>query len=246
MFESGRHEEAIKLFTQAVDKDPTIDFYWLEKGAILSGLGRHKIAISCYDLHLNIHPRDTEAWKLKAENCMVAGLVNEALTCCDRALQLNSADISVLLYKGYLLADSFQEYKKAIECYGAALAVSPNDPKIWRLQGAAYHNLDQFKKAINCYNKTLRINRKIGQAWKDKGDSLNCLALEKKALLCYKKAIKLEPGNASFWYITALTHEDLGKNKDAIHAYQQVMKFAIPQDVDLANQAQIALDNIRT
>jgi len=54
----------------------------------------------------------------------------------------------------------------------------------------------------------------------------------------------LEPENASFWYIAALTYEDLGKNKDAIHAYRQVIKFAVPQNVDLANQARIDLDNI--
>ncbi|MEA1927515.1 MAG: tetratricopeptide repeat protein, partial [Candidatus Auribacterota bacterium] len=217
-------------------------FSWRKMGTTLSRKGGKEEAILYYDEHLLIHPQDAEVWKLKAEKCIAADLAKEAFICCERAIQLNPHDITVLLYKGYLLADFFHNYEEANECYDIALTITSRDSKIWHLKGLALHNLDLFKKAIACYNKSLRINRKNALTWKDKGDSLNCLALEKKALVCYKKSLKLEPENPYFWYIAALTYDEVGKEAESIQAYKEVIRLAVPNNADLANQARMALN----
>lgn len=240
-FKNGDYLRALERYGEALDRNPGTPLSLLVKAALLSRLDKTEEAILFCDKHLDLFPRDAEGWKLKSRLAAAGGRNQEALAAIERALQLNPNDVELLLFKGYLLADIFQEYGKAIQCYDAALRIQPRNPAIWSKKGRALHNLDQFKKAISCFNKALRRDGKNAETWKDKGDVLNCLALGGKALACYKKAIRLEPRRAAFWHIAALTHDDLGQSKKSLYCFQQVIEFGTPEDLDLVNEAKMAL-----
>ncbi len=242
LFKNGNYPAALERYAAILARNPDSPVSLLVKGALLARLKKPREAILYCDRHLEFFPRDAEGWKLKSRLAGGEGMHREALTAIERALQLAPDDVDLLLFKGYLLADIFQEYERAIQCYDAALLLQPRDPAIWNRKGRALHNLDRFKKAIACFNRALRLDGKNAETWKDKGDSLNCLALGGKALACYRKAIRLEPGRAAFWHIAALTHDDLGQSRKSRHCFQQVIECGTPEDRDLVSEARIALD----
>jgi tetratricopeptide (TPR) repeat protein len=242
LFKNGNYPAALERYVEILTGNPEVPISLLVKGALLVRLNQPQAAILYCDKHLELFPRDAEGWKFKSRLAAAGGMNREALTAIERALQLRPDDVELLLFQGYLLADIFQEYDRAIQCYDAALLLQPRNPAIWSKKGRALHNLDQFKKAIACYNKALRLDGKTAETWKDKGDSLNCLALGGKALACYRKAIRLEPERAAFWHIAALTHDDLGQSRKSLHCFQKVIEFGTPEDLELVNEAKIALN----
>ncbi len=243
LFKNGDHRGAVRAYGEALELDPEAPLSLLVKAALLSRLDQPEAASLYCDRHLELFPRDGEGWKLQGRLSVAAGATREALTAIERALQLQPDDDELLLFKGYLLADVFGEYAKAIECYDRALLNRPRDPAIWIRKGRALHNLDRFRPAIACYNRALRRDRKNPETWKDKGDSYNCLALEKKALACYRRAIRLRPRRADFWHIAALTYDDLGQAEKSRHCYRKVVETGTPEDLEIVNEARIALED---
>lgn len=242
LFKNGDCPAALSCYEEALALNPEASLSLLVKAALLTRLNRPRAAILYCDKHLELFPRDAEGWKMKSRLSASGGKNQDALASIERALQLSPDDVELLLFKGYLLADIFQEYKKALQCYDAALLTQPRNPAIWSKKGRALHNLDQFKKAISCYNKALRLDRENAETWKDKGDSLNCLALGGKALACYRKAIRFQPDRAAFWHIAALTYDDLGQSRKSRFCYQRVIEYGTPKDLELVNEARIALN----
>ncbi len=241
LFKDGQYEAALESYEKALDLHPETPLSLLVKGALLARLKQPRAADLYCEKHLELFPRDAEGWKLKSRLAAADGKNREALTAVERARQLNPDDVELLLFQGYLLADIFQEYERALQCYEAALRLRPRDAAIWAKKGRALHNLDRFKKALSCYNKSLRRDGKNAEVWKDRGDSLNCLALGGKALACYRKAIRLQPQRADFWHIAALTHDDLGQTRRSRFCYRKVIEHGTPEDLELVNEAKIAL-----
>jgi len=242
LFRNGDYPGALEAYGAVLVRRPEAPVSLLVKSALLARLKKPREAMLYCDRHLEFFPRDAEGWKLKSRLSAAGGRSRQALTATERALQLAPDDVELLLFKGYLLADVFQEHERAIQCYDAALLRRPRDPVIWSRKGRALHNLDRFKKAISCYNKSLRSDRASAETWKDKGDSLNCLALGAKALACYRRALRLEPERADFWHIAALTYDDLGQTRKSRYCYEKVIEHGTPEDLELVNEAKIALD----
>ncbi len=241
-FKNSDYPAALQSYRQALDLHPESSFSILARAALLARIRQPQPAALYCEKHLELFPQDPEGWKLKSQLAIAEGRSQESLMAIERARQLAPDDVEMLLFQGYLLADIFQEYQKALTFYDAALQLQPRNPTIWRKKGRALHNLDQFKKAISCYNKSLRLERGNPETWKDKGDCLNCLALSRKALACYKKAIRLQPDRADFYHIAALTYDELGEREKSQFCYRKVIEHGTPEDLEMVNEARIALD----
>jgi tetratricopeptide (TPR) repeat protein len=81
-------EEAVSCYDRALEINPRDAVVWLNKGAMLSDLGRADKAIACFDRALKINPRDEAAWYNKGTLFEHLGQLEEALSCYDRALEL--------------------------------------------------------------------------------------------------------------------------------------------------------------
>lgn len=77
-----------------------------------------------------------------------------------KAAQLspNGANIDASVQDGLgVLFYGNEEYEKAIDCFRAALAVSPNDPLLWNRLGATLANSQRSEEAIDAYEKALAL-----------------------------------------------------------------------------------------
>lgn len=244
LFERGSYTDARENYLEAMVAEPGLPSPLVEKAKELSRQGLNNEAVEFLGAHLDLRPLDGEAWKLKGVECVLLDLPREAAVCFQRALQIGPEDIDSFLYLGYIEADKFKRYDRAIACYDRALEVRKRDPRIWSLKGLAFHNNQQFKKAISCYNHALKVDPDNSGIWKDKGDALNCLALGKKAVNCYRRALDNSPRDPGLWHILALTLDELGERKEATRAYRKVLELAPDDEAELINHARLALDEL--
>ena len=75
---------------------------------------------------------------------------------------------------GNLYFDTHQA-QRAVDAYGKALALKPNDPNVLTDQGGMYRELTQFDKAIANFQKASQLKEYFTEAYKPKkkGDALS-------------------------------------------------------------------------
>jgi tetratricopeptide (TPR) repeat protein len=86
---SGRHQEALQCFDNALAIDPRYAMAWALKGTTLGMLDRHEEALQCFDKALAINPRDVDAWNYKGAALEMLDRHEEALQCFDKALAID-------------------------------------------------------------------------------------------------------------------------------------------------------------
>jgi len=117
--DSGRYEEAITCFDNALDLNPENLDSWITKGWILGKLEKHEEALACYDKVIELDPMDELAWYNKANRLCVLGRHKEAIDCYDRATLLSPYDGEVWYNKGICFQQLGQE-KEANEYFQRA------------------------------------------------------------------------------------------------------------------------------
>ena len=85
------------------------------------------------------------------------------------------------------------KYEDAIGCYDLALAINPNDCKIWNNRGIALAKLHRYREAAASFNRAVEIDLGYHEAWYNRGNALSHLGKLKKASECFARAIEIKP-----------------------------------------------------
>jgi tetratricopeptide (TPR) repeat protein len=129
LFCSGRYEEAIKSYDQAIsfnhDKNEEHEDWfnaeaWNNRGVSLSNLGRYEEAIASYDRAVEIEPDNYAAWR-------------------NQGISLHELG----------------RYEEAVASYHRALDIKPDDHKAWNNRGVCLDNLGRYKEALESYNHAI-------------------------------------------------------------------------------------------
>jgi tetratricopeptide (TPR) repeat protein len=96
---------------------------------------------------------------------------------------------------GNLYFDTHQ-HEKAIDAYGKALALKPDDPNVLTDQGVMYKDIGQFEKAVANFKKANQLDPKHGQSLFNLGVVYaNDLNKPEEAAKAWKKLIETLPGS---------------------------------------------------
>ena len=132
------------------------------------------------------------------------------------------AEELVDLAKSYIDTNN---YSKAILYLQKATKLTPEDRKVWFLQGEAYRFLGQTKNAVDAYLKANEIledaetYNNIGFILQDKLKKYN------DALVFYVKAVELDPSYKIAWNNLGRTYRALRDFDKALMCYQEALKI---------------------
>ncbi len=154
---SGRYEEALRYYDEALKAQPNNIRALFNKGVMLQMLGKPGDAIKYYDKYLEINPYDPEAWSNKGMALRRMGRVMEAIKAYEKGIDLNPEDATLWSNKGIALR-SMGKIDEAIKCYDRALEIDPNDAGIWSNKGVALQSVGRLEEAIRCYDRALEID----------------------------------------------------------------------------------------
>jgi len=90
---------------------------------------------------------------------------------CRNAIELDGANLGAYRTRSHILLH-LGRYKEAIAIASIGLAIGPSDPKLWRIRGHAYGEIDQTVKAANDLRLVVEIEPKNAEAWSDLGHFL--------------------------------------------------------------------------
>ena len=136
-----------------------------------------------------------------AENYKEQGELESAISCYQKAIELNSNSASTYYNWGDILLQ-LENWSEATELYQKSLAINPNFDWCHYHLGEALVNLDRWEEAIFAYQKALDLNSNLPKIHKKLADSFYQRAnLDRESLLAdYRNQIAEDPYNISLYH----------------------------------------------
>jgi len=163
-------------------------------------------------------------WSNKGKSLASLGRFDEAITCCNKALEIDPRNAKGWGNKGVSL-HGLGRFDEAITCYNKVLEIDPRDAKGWGNKGISLDSLGRFDEAITCDNKALEIDPRDAKSWYNKGNSLARLGRFDEAITCHDKALEIDPRNALAWSNKGSSLHRLGRFDEAITCYNKVLEI---------------------
>lgn len=156
-------------FHSAVEQSPRSAEPWIERATALIDLERFDEARLSLENALSLNPDSADAlWRLGLAKSEVARdrLMDEALRCFDRALELDRNLEAAWYYKAMALSDAGRD-EEALACIEALLRLNPGNYFALQLRGILLENLRRFREARACYAYAEEVSRAAASQFED-------------------------------------------------------------------------------
>ena len=154
-------------------------------------------------------------------------ILENALFCFDKALEIKPDSHDIWGEKGHLLLYDLGRFEEAIDSYGKALELKNDDFKSWYNRGNALRNLGMFKEEIASYDKALEIKSNYYEAWYNRGIAMYNLARLEEAINSYEKALEIKLIFYQAWGNRGTALKDLGRLEEAIESYDKALEIKL-------------------
>ncbi len=173
----------------------------LAAGDRLAAQGDFSEALAAYDSGLSLQPKAIPLLRQKGSVLHAMGRIAEALVIYDQLLDLDPTDIQALMGKGDALAA--QQNPAALESYGRALGLRPNDVGIVRRNALAQRRFGLHNEALTTFQRALEIDPRDALSVRGKGDELLELERYPEAFDAFRKTAELVPEamNGAEWSV---------------------------------------------
>ncbi|WP_309737725.1 tetratricopeptide repeat protein, partial [Chamaesiphon sp. OTE_20_metabat_361] len=136
----------------------------------------------------------------------------EAISCCNRAIEIQSDYHEAWFTKGIILVE-LGRYQEAIASYDLAIDIAPNDYRCWYNRGVVIYKVRRFEETIASYDRAIELKPDLYQAWYNRGIALGDLGRYTNAISSYDRSIEIKPDNYQIW-------DNRGKALGLLHGYR--------------------------
>jgi tetratricopeptide (TPR) repeat protein len=195
LYASGKLEEAVTAYRQAISKKP--DFAdshanlgepYHNLGGALNELGRHDEALDAYRNAISISPRDAKAFY---------------------SLGVTLAKLGML--------------EPAIDAHRQAVSIKPDFAEAHFHLGAALKVQGKLEAAVAAYDQAIHINPDFVEAYNNLGGALNELGRRDEAIAAYRQAITIRPRDDTTFYNFGVVLAEQGRLEEAVSAYRSAL-----------------------
>ncbi|MFQ5552855.1 MAG: tetratricopeptide repeat protein, partial [Thermoplasmata archaeon] len=163
LIQGGRFEEALERLPGVGEGDALGHEATLLRAEALGGMARWDEAWEVLGSASGMGPLPSSTWIHLSALYEEQGDVAGAIACYDRALEVDGRDLE--LWKGRARLCALQErWPEALESYGTADELGPEDEEVLSGLGRAYTEVDLFDEAHEAYRRALAVNPASGTA----------------------------------------------------------------------------------
>lgn len=207
----GKTEQALPLFKNALETNPSVAQYWLSFIDAFIKLGK------------------TDDAKRLLNQAKARGFENATFDQLEKQLNgPNFEDIKeptqealqpiINLYNQGL-------YQQVLEQVTDLLQKFSRSVTLYYIKGAAHSRLSQFESAINSYKTALKINPDFAGAYLNMGIALKEQGDFEGAIASYKRALKISPDFAEAHNNLGVVLEDLGRLRGAEAGFREAIRL---------------------
>ena len=238
-FQAGRAEEAVELIGRAISHYDLDANFFVNRGAALQGLGRHKEAAKDFAHGLELNPDSVEAHANLAVLYKDQGKTSEAVKSYNAAIGLGPGSSKLHKQLGglYLEHDQFEEAEVSFRAY---LQDEPDDAEVSNNLGFALEKQDKFAEAEPFYRRAAELRPDVGEIVSNAGNALRHLGRFEDAHAHIARAVALEPDRWDFRANLATVLRQMGRHDEAIAQYRRIVEDS-PENPVMQNDLGISL-----
>lgn len=187
------------------------------------------------------------SWQQLADNgtrLYNEGKFAQALTCYERALELNADNGSLWYNKGNTLRMMKRPLEEALECYRKAAELEPKHRDAWNNLAIALGQLQRWLESEKAWDGLLKLEPGNVEAMAHKARCLHKLGRARESLELCDRALEAAPGSAKAWAIKSLALDALGRPEEAKEAFMKAAKLkggATPKPLEQESSGGIEL-----
>lgn len=169
-YEYIRHEmyrESLHCFRRAIEIDDRCAWAW-------GGLGRALKSLELWDDAEAALRRRLELGESATHYVYLAAVLSrqskheDALTCCDRALQLDDRQVDALVRQGFVYSQ-LGLHEKAAESCRRAISIDPHYDEPYVCLGVVLSRADELEDAADAFQRAIDINPQCADAYREYG-----------------------------------------------------------------------------
>jgi len=220
---AGRHAKALTAFNHFIAMRGSEYPALLHRGDLLAATGNVAGALADYESALTLKPDYLDGWMHRGALLNEQGRSEEALDCYDHAAAIAPGRGDVWYNRGVALQDMGRS-AEALEAYERAAQLAPDFADAWNNRGVLLRKLNRKEEALECFSRALQVDPRHAQALGNHGTILADLRRFDEALASFEKALAVAP-DAQGWYNLGLTLHILGRDLNALTAYDQALQL---------------------
>ena len=169
-------------------------------------------------------PKNPRAWANLGYAYVNASRYDEAIRCCDKALDLEP-DFSLAYINRGLAYVKIGRLTEAIRDCDKAIALKPDSGDAYYNRGRAYAGLGRLSEAIGDYDKAIVLKPDAGDAYYNRGLAYAGLGRLSEAIGDYDKAIALKPDSVEAYNNRGIAYAKAGRSDEALRNYDEAIKL---------------------
>lgn len=188
----GRHDNAIKLLREVVNKNPLNGFAYSGLGFVYQDKKNFSAAEAEFRKAIKVDRNDPTAWDSLGTVLYDQRRLDEAIAAYRKAVEIDPKFAQAYSNLGVALADQ-QKLDEAIAAYRKAIKIDPKDALAYYNLGLTLSDQQKLDEAIAAYRRAIEIDPKFAQAYSSLGLTLSDQQRLDEATAAYRKAIEINP-----------------------------------------------------
>jgi tetratricopeptide (TPR) repeat protein len=230
--------EALGMFDEVLQLDPSYTSAFLQKGIALSELRRYREARLPLEKYLDVHPDDAFALIKLGEALCGLGKFPEAVESFKRASATSGPQASLAFSQlGFAYYDEARN-QDALVALDKALKIDPQNLDAILYTGMVYLDEGDQPRARSCFERVLALNPSHLEAQYYMGYIFFSAGEFAKALPLFQSVVQQQPGHLKANYQLAQTYFRLNepeKGREALETYRKLQELERSQRKDLFN-----------
>ena len=220
-----QYEEALTLLVTALTFYPTISAFYVARGYIHDVRQEENDALEWYKKALSYEPNEPTALMNATIILQSQGNYAEALTYCNRLVDLDQDNSSVHYLKGTILQD-LHRVEEAVEGFKRCIALdNENSDAYFRLGVLLEEQYQDHTQALGMFDKVIDLTPEFDEVYLYKGDLLYDCNNYQEALASFEKAAQLNSENPYAFLRYGNSLNALKRVEDAIQEYGKALKI---------------------
>jgi tetratricopeptide (TPR) repeat protein len=238
LLKSGRENEALAAYDQALKADSTFARAWYGKGLALRKLRRPQEAVLAYKAAIRHDPKDPQAYFALGNIYTDLEKYNDAVGVYDQAVAIDPK-LSKAYYQRGLAYDKMNKTKDAINSFKMATEVDPNYDLAFSSLGVALGKDGQMQEAVKAYESAVAIKPSEVTYYR-LAETYNKMQNHQAALTAAENGLKKKPGYAPAAMEAGLALKAMGRYNEAVEKFQ-----AAARDLKWKQSAEYQIDDIK-
>jgi tetratricopeptide (TPR) repeat protein len=211
-------------FDQTLAQEPTYDWVWNEKGAVLGELERNDEALEAFRQAAQLRPDEVWYWHNQLLLLRPMERYDEALIAAQSMIDASPRLFIGWSWKGQIL-NHLERHEESVQAFNRALELEPVDGWTLNAKARALFDLERPEEAFASLERATRY-KPGGRKDKLFVQGLHYISKKqfKEALPLLERFIRAKPDSAAGWNMLANTYYMLDRSEDALQALDKCLQ----------------------